>query len=108
LENLVGLVGNDVGAGNVDAKRASPQTIFDVAGLVRRHKDARSYYHRVNPTIGEHHILEHAGNALAFGDIASEPDRRPAVANSGSRDANSRPKLVDNLPCRLFSRRFVQ
>ena len=108
LENLVGLVGNDVGAGNVDAKRASPQTIFDVAGLVRRHKDARSYYHRINPTIGKHHVLQHGSDALAAGDIASQTDRRPAVANSGSRDANSRPILVDDLLRRFFSGRFVQ
>src|SRR5437870_311518 len=69
LKDLVRFIRDNVSASDIDAKSPRPQTIFDTAGLVRWHEDARSYYHRINSTIRKHHVTKHPAHTLAIGDV---------------------------------------
>src|SRR5439155_23844989 len=60
-------------------------------------EDTRGDDHRVQPAVGQHHVVEDAGHALAAGDVAGEADGRPAVAEAGAGHADAGTLQLDDL-----------
>src|SRR6476469_6691847 len=71
-EDLVRLVSNDVCAFHIDTECEIPHLVFDRSGLVGRNEYSSSYNDRVNPAIGENHILEHLRDRTAIRHIATK------------------------------------
>src|SRR5262249_53865463 len=95
-ENLISLVGDDVGAGHVDAKGQGPLTVTD-ARFVRRDEDSGGNDDGVQASVGKHYMSVHLRHAIAPGDIAGESNRRAAVTDAGAGNADPFATDIDDL-----------
>ena len=79
FEDLVRLIGNNVGTLDVNAKGEIPHSVVDMPGFIGRHKYARCNDHAVDPTVRKYCLFEHSCDRLAVRNIAAQPDRDPAI-----------------------------
>ena len=104
----MGLVRHDVSAGDVDAEGERPLLIPDPPALIGGDEDPGGDDHRVQATVSEHGVAQHAGHAFPLGYVAGETDGGPAVADAGTGHPDAFPLALEDLPGGLLGRRFIE
>ena len=90
-------IGDDVRPGDIDIERQRPLAVIDVAGLIGRNKDAGGDDNRVQSSISEQGVVEHARDAFATGDVARHADCRATIANPRAANADACTVFRDDL-----------